>query len=125
VALDRSAVAIRRAAARNARHVQAGRLELVHSDLAGYDGAAASFDVAFAVDVNVFWTAPRGTEAARLARLLRASGQVTIVYGAGPTAAPARDVATVVSGALAAAGFATEVRRHPDGMLCVAGHRSG
>ncbi len=82
LAVDRSAVAVRRAAARNAGHLAAGRLRLEQAELGTLD-VRPEFDVAFTLDVNVFWTRPDGPELAVLAGAVRPGGRVFVLYGAG------------------------------------------
>ncbi|HYO40633.1 MAG TPA: class I SAM-dependent methyltransferase [Nocardioidaceae bacterium] len=87
LAVDRSPTAVRRTAARNAVHVEAGRLEVVESSLADLERPAGSVDAAFAVDVNVFWLGPAVRELEVLLELVRAGGWLHLVYGAGPAGA--------------------------------------
>ncbi|GAA4973171.1 class I SAM-dependent methyltransferase [Kineococcus glutinatus] len=114
VALDRSPVAVRRAAARAAAHVTAGRLEVRLGELAGLDDPPGSFDVAFCVDVNLFWVRDAGAELAVLRRVLRPGGVLHVLWGpAGPT--DRGRVLGVVPVALAGAGFADVVVRDGPG----------
>jgi SAM-dependent methyltransferase len=135
-AVDRSATAVARTRARNAHHVDAGRLEVVHTTVAALDGASpdrasfdrASFDKAFAVDVNLFWTGPADAECAVLARLLRPGGVLHLVYGSpGPSrAGDDRDIGGVVAANLGRHGFTATTTRHPDGrLLGVTGRLAG
>jgi SAM-dependent methyltransferase len=82
-AIDRSPVAIDRAARRNAAHAEAGRLELIQTTLADYDPGAARFDKVFAVNVNVFCPAPGGPERAIVERALAPGGRAWLFF-AGP-----------------------------------------
>lgn len=108
VAVDRSAVALERTGRRAAHHVAAGRLVLVNSALADAPLEPASVDRAFAVDVNLFWTRDAAAELDVLARALRPSGPLAVLYGsAGPTG-PGR-VLGAVSAAVGRHGF-TDVR---------------
>ena len=105
LAVDRSPAAVRRAAERNAGHIAAGRLGVREGSLAELAVAPESFDVAFTIDVNVFWTRPAGPEAGVLAAALRPGGRLLVLYGAdGPTGA--ERVTGPVTAALSAAGFA-------------------
>lgn len=79
LAVDRSEVAVRRTAERNAAHVTSGRLEVRCGDLAGLD--APSVDVAFTVNVNLFWTRDPGPELAVLRRALAQGGVLHVLYG--------------------------------------------
>lgn len=119
-AIDRSATAIERTRARIADHVAAGRVVLRQVDLAGFDGGEETFDKAFAVNVNVFWTGPAEPECAALRRVLRPGGLARLVYGDGPPG-QTRDVAPTVAAALDRHGFTTEIIRSPRGMLCITG----
>lgn len=87
LAVDRSAVAVRRTGERNAVHVAAGVLEVRESSLAGLVLPDASVDVAFTVNVNLFWTRDPGPELAVLRAALAPGGRVHVLYeGAPPTA---------------------------------------
>lgn len=120
-AVDRSATAVQRTRARNARHVDEGRLAVEHVDLAGYQGPPGSFDKAFGVNVNVFWTGPAEAECAALARLLRPGGTVRLVYD---RARP--DTARRVATGLERHGMATTEHHHPGaGLLCIEGRLTG
>ncbi len=92
-------------------------------ELAGYKGAPAQFDKAFAVDVNVFWTTPADPECAILAQVLRPGGVVRLVY-AGPDPDGAdRDVGATAGANLERHGFTTERLGCPRGgtAICVTG----
>lgn len=115
-AIDRSATATARTRDRNAEHVAAGRAAVHQGDLAGYDGEEDQFDKAFAVNVNVFWTTDAAAECRVLTRVLRPGGLLVLVYS-GPTPDGGRDVAPDVTANLECHGFATDVRRHPDGAM--------
>ncbi|WAP50948.1 class I SAM-dependent methyltransferase [Arthrobacter sp. ATA002] len=84
LAVDRSATAVARARSRNASHRAAGRLEVLEASLAQLPEHTGTFDVAFAVNVNVFWTDPAGPELDVLFRVLRPDGRLAILYGPGP-----------------------------------------
>jgi protein-L-isoaspartate O-methyltransferase len=116
-AIDRSATAVER----TRRRLGAGRATVEQSDLAGFDAPASSFDKAFAVNVNVFWTGPADAELAVLRSVLRRGGVIRLVYG-GPPSGGGRDVAPTVTAALGRIGCATGVARDPSGsLLCVTG----
>ncbi len=87
LAVDRSSTAVRSTVARNAAHVEAGRLEVVQSPLADLERPAGSVCDAFAVDVNVFWLGPAARELEVLLGLVRPGGWLHLVYGTGPSAA--------------------------------------
>ena len=134
VALDRSVNAPRRIAAALPREVGSGRLVVVTRALAELDADAgvdadgdvdaatlspASVDVAFAVDVNVFWTSDAAAELAVLRRLLVPGGLLAVCFGAdGPRAEAIRPrVLEPVARHVSAAGFVdVEVRAETDGV---------
>jgi SAM-dependent methyltransferase len=104
LAIDRSPVAVRRTAERNAAHVAAGRLEVRQATLAGVEVRPGSLDAAFTVNVNVFWTTDAAAELAVLRAALRPGGAVHLLWGAeGPTSGDR--VTAPVAAALTAAGF--------------------
>ena len=82
--IDRSAVAVERAAKRNQAHVDAGRLELRRCSLAELDVPDGSFDVAFSINVNLFWTGSARSELDLLHRALRTGGRLHVMYGPAP-----------------------------------------
>lgn len=120
-AIDRSATAVERCRARTADHLAAGRVTVEHVDLAGFEGEPDSYDKAFAVNVNVFWTGPADAECRVLDRVLRRAGTLLLVYG-GPRpgdtgAGDTRDVGPRVAATLERHGFTPRVTRHPAGAL--------
>ncbi|QJW37393.1 SAM-dependent methyltransferase [Cellulosimicrobium protaetiae] len=83
VAVDRSATAVARTTARNRAAVDDGRLVVRQGDVADpglADTLGGPFDVAFAVNVNVFWTRSARAEAGALAALLVPGGALWLVY---------------------------------------------
>lgn len=82
VAVDRSAGGAERIRARNRRHLDDGRLLVVHASLADLDLDGERFDRIFAVNVNVFWTTPAERELAVIDRLLAPHGIVVLAYSA-------------------------------------------
>lgn len=111
VAIDRSATAISRAEKRN----PTGPVRFEVTDLAGFDAPAASFDKAFAVNVNVFWTGDAEAECEVLARILRPGGAVHLVYDA-----PSARGAPKVASNLGRHGFTTEIVGTPS-LTCITG----
>ncbi len=81
LAVVRSDVAIRRTAERNAAYVASGRLEVRRGDLAGLDLLESGVDVAFTLNVNLFWTRDPGAELAVLRRALAPGGVLHVLYG--------------------------------------------
>lgn len=82
-AVDRSATAVARTTARNRSAVDDGRLVVRQGDVTDPDLAdtlGGPFDVAFAVNVNVFWTRTARAEAGALAALLVPGGALWLVF---------------------------------------------
>ncbi|HWM02058.1 MAG TPA: class I SAM-dependent methyltransferase [Actinophytocola sp.] len=114
LAVDRSPVAVARTLARNATHVESGRLAVRQSELDTLDVSSVA-DKAFTVNVNVFWTRDAGRELAALRHALRVGGRLYVLYGGGPTGADR--VTPVIGAALAAHGFTdVTVLRAPHGL---------
>jgi trans-aconitate methyltransferase len=91
--VDRSATALRQSGHRNAKHLMTGRLELVESSLADFEPEPGAYDLAFSINVNVFWAASAERELAVLHEALAPGGRLAVAYGA---ASPGRDEAAVV-----------------------------
>jgi SAM-dependent methyltransferase len=117
-AIDRSATAIRRAAARNAGHVAAGRavlrataLESLHpADLPDGPGG---YDKVFAMNVNLFWVRDPARELELIRALLKPGGALFLFYGYGT---PGRGPATrpeALAGHLTGGGFTVEALTGP------------
>jgi trans-aconitate methyltransferase len=102
-AVDRSATAVARAAARNGDHIAAGRLSVVRSEVAALTLPPASATKVFCVNVNVFWTRAPDRELAVLRAVLAPGGTLVVLYGTGPTGADR--VTPVLADALRAGGF--------------------
>jgi protein-L-isoaspartate O-methyltransferase len=118
-AIDRSATAVER----TRRRLGAVHAVVEQTDLAGFDAPAGSFDKAFAVNVNVFWTGRAEAELEVLRAVVRPGGVIALVYE-GPPSGGGRDVAPTVAAALGRIGCATGVARDPSGsLLCVTGTR--
>ncbi|MFE3451046.1 class I SAM-dependent methyltransferase [Nonomuraea sp. NPDC059194] len=117
-AIDRSAVAVERARARNTAHVASGRAAVLQTSLeaARFDGER--FDKVFAVNVNLFWTRDPAAELALIARLLDRDGELLLFYEP-----PSADRAAALTGDLtrylSANGFAPTVVRGGDTLVCV------
>lgn len=114
LAIDRSSTAIARSAARNAGHVDSGRLVLEQTALADLR-TDRPFDVAFGVNVNLFWTGAAEAECRVLADVLAPGGVVHIVYET--PGDRSRDVPGRVATNLARHGFETTATRGPGARL--------
>jgi SAM-dependent methyltransferase len=82
-AADRSSHAVEQTRRRNARFVDEGRLTVVTAELADLTAAlghGTEFDLALAVNVNVFWTRHATHEAQVLVTHLRARARLCLVY---------------------------------------------
>jgi len=80
VGIDRSETAIGRARARLASQPGRDHVALRQVAIADLDLPDASVDVAFGVNVNVFWTSRAERELAVLRRVLRPGGVLHLVY---------------------------------------------
>ena len=109
VALDRSATALDRARTRTAEY--ADRITFVESDVAGYV-ADRTFDKAFCVNVNLFWTGSADRELAVLRESLAPGGTLTICYDP-PNGRPTERMVLAVVDALARNGFLVSARSKP------------
>jgi len=103
--LDRSATAIERARRRNQTHLDSGRLRLQQGELRDLSIPAGSVDVAFSLNVNLFWTGPADVELGLLYRALAPGGRLLILYGPGPPGSDQQRVLTQVRDAVAASPF--------------------
>lgn len=119
-AIDRSATALQRTLARNAHHVDAGRLSLHQCEVRDLREHSQRFDKAFAVNVNVFWTTAAEAECRTLAKLLRPGGELLLVYEQPPGSR--RDIASLARANLERHRFTTDIVHHPAGALvCITG----
>lgn len=121
VAVDRSATACARAAARNAAHLEAGRLSVVRSEVAALTLPAGSVAKVFAVNVNLFWTRVPVRELAVLRDVLRPDGSLFLLYGKGPTGADR--VTGTIADALRSGGFVDVEVLSSDAGIGVRGRR--
>lgn len=111
LALDRSAIAVRRTAERNAPYIAAGRLDVRCGDLAELDVPESTVDVAFTLNVNLFWTRDPGPELAVLRGALASGGVLHLLYGGtAPGAGEGRTLDAVRSWLRAYGWSATAVR---------------
>jgi SAM-dependent methyltransferase len=108
-AIDRSPTAVDRARSRNRRQVAAGRAEIAQVELGRFTAEPGTFDKAFGVNVNVFWTTDAAAECAVLARVLGPGGVLRLVYGGVTAGRGPLDVAPRIEANLARHGFTTEV----------------
>lgn len=121
VGVDRSPAAIAAASERNAEQVAAGVARFHLSALEGLEPAALGrFDVAFAVNVNLFWLRPAAHELAMLRRVLRPEGRLHLVFDP-PDASRADTLAESLVEHLTGAGFACSAARRGAGLLAVSG----
>ncbi|WP_067862017.1 SAM-dependent methyltransferase [Nocardia shimofusensis] len=123
LAVDRSATAIDRAARRNARHLDSGRITLWQKDFGRLDpdrvradfDAPAGFDKILAVNVNAFWTKKRPTAELTVVReLLAPDGALFLCYGYDAASSGPKPEASELTRRLAESGFATTVTTHGD-----------
>ncbi|TCK27136.1 class I SAM-dependent methyltransferase [Pseudonocardia endophytica] len=79
IAADRSETAVALTIERNTEHVASGRLDVRRGELADLD--VPPVDVAFTLNVNLFWTRDPGPELAVLRRALAPVGVLHVLYG--------------------------------------------
>jgi len=123
LAVDRSAVAVDRNARRNSQHVESGRLSVQKTSLAALEVAPASFDKAFAINVNVFWVADPRRELEVLSRALRPGGTLYALYGAEGSTSGDR-ITSLVARSLAEHGFTDVMVVTADSGLGATGRRA-
>lgn len=121
-AIDRSEVAVERAARRNAEHVAAGRARIACLDLADARRLDRRFDKVFAVNVNVFWTRRADAELDVISTLMRPDATVHLCYEA-PPGGTADQAAQTVRDALTRHGFSAVTTNHPPALVCVSATR--
>jgi SAM-dependent methyltransferase len=108
VGIDRSATAVQASIDRNHGHVQTGKAHFEQLDFEQIDPAAiGTFDIIFAINVNLFWTRPAQDELALIRKLLDDQGQLWLFYEA-PSAAVTSRIATLLVARLDQAGYARE-----------------
>lgn len=106
VAVDRSEKMVAAAERRNADHVAAGRARFATAPIAGLPAGMGLFDLAFAVDVNVFGADCRA-ELARLHAVIRPEGRLHLVHQP-PVDAKVDRFADNLRRVLPAGGFAVD-----------------
>jgi SAM-dependent methyltransferase len=112
-AIDRSPTAIRRAAARNAAQVAAGRAVLRTAALESLrpedlPEGPGGFDKVFAMNVNLFWVRDPARELELIRALLKPGGALFLLYGYGTPGQGAATVPEALAGHLTEGGFAVE-----------------
>lgn len=108
VAVDRSPTAVAATSRRTAQYVDEGRCRVIRADLSALPSALlpkAQFDLAFALNVNLFWTTLADAESDLLAGYLRPAGVLVLLYEL-PDAARLPDVSDRVLRSMAAGGLA-------------------
>jgi len=125
VAVDRSATMIARAEADNRQHVANGRASFHTVPIDGFDAQPRSFDVAFAINVNVFWMEPT-TELGVIGKAL-APEATLFLFTQPPSTGELRQIEAGAVRNLTAAGLVVRriIRLEPAyvPMICiVAGH---
>lgn len=117
-AIDRSATAIARARERNRAAIDDGTAaframsledvssaaDLLNASLEDDRSAESSFDVAFAINVNLFWVRPAHADVDRLVRLLRPLGRLHLIWEP-PDAGRAQQIADRVGSLLSERGL--------------------
>lgn len=120
-AIDRSATAVERARTRHAEHLTAGRLAFQRSALADLRHDGPPFTVAFAVNVNLFWTSPADVECQVLGNVLEPRAPVHLVYETPGRVRP--ELVDAVVATLDRHGLSPEVRPGPHaGLVAITGH---
>lgn len=107
LAIDRSPIAVAKTVDRTAAAIDRGVLRVERGTLAALTAPQGAFDLAFAINVNVFWTEPASEELAVLHRVLAPGGRLGILYGRGPQ--DDSGILPVIAERLSAHGF-TNVR---------------
>ncbi|WP_020574774.1 class I SAM-dependent methyltransferase [Actinopolymorpha alba] len=123
LAIDRSATAIQRTAERNDQHVDAGRLHVRQCVLDTLDDAESGFDIAFSINVNLFWVRNPTPELAILRRVIRPGGLLHVIYGTvQPTASDAAMAA--IKQSVTANGFSDATVTYADAGTAVTARRT-
>lgn len=99
--VERSAAAVQRTKARCREHLDAGRLRIRHCALVDLVVPPASFDTAFSIDVNLFWTTRAERGLAVIREALVPGGRLAVLYGA--TSPDGRDISDRILEPVAAA----------------------
>jgi trans-aconitate methyltransferase len=106
MAIDRSAIAVRRTMERNAACIASGKATVRQADLTEIASGDPRFDKVFAINVNLFWVQPDGPQLPIVANLLLPGGRLHLFYEA-PTTTKVLQVLQIAEAALLRHGFAT------------------
>ncbi|GAA3468768.1 class I SAM-dependent methyltransferase [Nonomuraea roseola] len=117
-AVDRSATAVERAGARNARHLESGRARILRASLEELRLDGERFDKVFAVNVNLFWTRDPARELAHISSLLAYGGELSLFYEP-PSAERASALAADLTRTLSSHGLTPTVVRGGERLVCV------
>jgi SAM-dependent methyltransferase len=107
--VDRSATAIKTAAARNNASVKAGFAAFLHAPFDAADHPTDRFDRLLAVNVNAFWTG-EGAELESARTLMRRSGRLVLVYDP-PSAGQQAKIAGILRERMAAHFASVDIER--------------
>ena len=121
-AVDRSPTAVERSSRRNAEHIASGKAIVEHADVTDLATDPRRFDKIFAINVNLFWVQPDGSQWSTVASLLRPGGRLYLFYET-PVAAKAAQVVATIEAALRRQGFTTSARSAASAMTCVEAQR--
>ncbi len=129
--VDHSDTMVQQACKRNARAIQAGRVELQLGSAAKIPYPDAAFDLIFAINVAQFWEEPQAV-LAELQRVLKPQGRIAIaIQPRGPaiTEAVAKETGRLIVSQLESTGF-QQVELHfkslkPVSVACAVGVKAG
>ncbi|MCW2956785.1 MAG: Methyltransferase type 12 [Thermoleophilia bacterium] len=113
-AVDQSEIQVNRASTSHSWATKQGLVSFQHAPVADAVLEPAHFDVAFANNLNLFWTGPAAAELATVAAALKPGGSFYLFYEE-PRPARALEVGAKVLANLTAAGWSTEVVPSPTG----------
>jgi cyclopropane fatty-acyl-phospholipid synthase-like methyltransferase len=123
LAIDRSAVAVTRARVRNAGHIARGLARVEQVDLAELQVVDGRFDIVYAINVNLFWTAQETAAAQLVRRVMRPAGRFVLCYEL-PSPDRLEERASRVRDNLRTAGMATTVELPGPDRICVTATRN-
>jgi trans-aconitate methyltransferase len=110
VAIDRSAVAVRKTLDRNRAHVEAGLVDVWNTSLENFDGSGGPFDKVLAINVNLFWVQDADEHLRRLAGWMAPKATLCLVYQA-PSAVKGREISGRLRNRFKRAGWELSVRK--------------